>query len=157
MLHEIFLMRLSRQGTSARLPPCPSQNRTSGFPSIRLFSIVSGQQRPIRVKSLCIRKPPLKMGNVCSPAVQYCGGLHSIGITRLHRYTGLHPKIVVLCLAPFLGCYGILRDGWPPFEEPSDPPGSFLVSLCCSMPSATPGRGIDRSSYRDRSCCLLQI
>ena len=33
-----------------------------------------------------------------------------------------------------------------PHQEPSDPPGSSSVSMCCSMPSATPGRGIDRSS-----------
>ena len=48
-------------------------------------------------------------------------------------------------------------NGWPPLKNPSDPPGSFLVSMCCSMPSATPGRGIDHSSYRDRSYCLLQL
>jgi hypothetical protein len=63
-LRGIFLVGSSRQGTSARLPPCPSQNRTSGFPSIRLFSIDSDQQRPICVRSLGIRFPPLKMGNV---------------------------------------------------------------------------------------------
>jgi hypothetical protein len=37
------------------------------------------------------------------------------------------------------------RGSIPP-QAPSDPPGSFSVSMCCSMPSATPGNGIDHSS-----------
>src|SRR6185503_10115883 len=41
--------------------------------------------------------------------------------------------------------FGLLRHtccGSIPPQEPSDPPGSFLVSMCCSMPSVTPGEGL---------------
>ena len=34
---------------------------------------------------------PLRVADVCPPASERCEGLHSTGITRLHRYTGPHP------------------------------------------------------------------
>jgi hypothetical protein len=55
------------------------------------------------------------------------------------------------------GLLGILAAVRFRLKSPSDPPGSFFVSMCCSMPSVTPGRGIDHLSWRDRSCCLLQL
>ena len=92
----------------------------------------------------------------CSPAVRCCGGLHSIGITRLLRYTGLHPKILVLCLAAFLGCFGILlsvlhrrrtlRSAW------------FILCLNVLLDAVgDPGEEFDHSSYRNLPCCLLQL
>ena len=42
-----------------------------------------------------------------------------------------------------------------PLREPSDPPGSSPSAMCCSMPSATPGKRGDTRLWRVRSCCLL--
>ena len=41
--------------------------------------------------------------------------------------------------------FGLLwhtRRGSIPLQVPSDPPGSLPVSMCCSMPSATPGKSL---------------
>src|SRR5712691_8174760 len=46
----------------------------------------------ICTRSLSILVPPLCVANVCSRQTNHCEGLHSIGITRLLRYTGLHPN-----------------------------------------------------------------
>src|SRR6266567_3637510 len=56
---------------------------------IRLFNPHSGPTvyafSPIRVRSLAICFLPLRVADVCPPASERCEGLHSTGITRLHR------------------------------------------------------------------------
>ena len=133
-------MGSSRQGTSARLPPCPSQNRTSGFPSIRLFSIDSDQQRPICVRSLGIRFPPLKMGNVLltRSSMLWRPSLHRHYPTSFAIPASI-PRSWSFASLPFWVALAYSYR-FCTVEEPSDPPGSSSVSMCCSMPSATPGK-----------------
>src|SRR6266704_1282889 len=53
------------------------------------------------------------------------------------------------------GLLRLTRRGSIPLQEPSDLPGSFLVSMCCSMPSATPGkRSIARLSAISLVACF---
>ena len=83
------------------------------------------------------------------------GGLHSTGVTRLHRYTSHHPKIAALCRAPPFRVASAYSRRSIPTREPDDPPGSSFVSMYCSMPSATPGRETITGRLACRLCCLL--
>ncbi|HKZ02520.1 MAG TPA: hypothetical protein VJ180_09790, partial [Pyrinomonadaceae bacterium] len=56
------------------------------------------------VRSLAIFFLPLRVVDVCPLTSENCGGLHSTGVTRLHRYSSLHPRPSSFCRAPFYRC-----------------------------------------------------
>src|SRR2546430_1467485 len=110
------------QRTITQLPPYPSQNRTSRFPTYGSSTLIRGRLSPIRVRSLAICFLPLRVADVCPPASERCEGLHSTGITRLHRYTGPHPITNPLLPASLLQLLWLTRLA-PASQERVGPPG----------------------------------
>jgi len=139
-----------------RLPPHPSQNRTSGFPSIRLFNILAERRSLSSKDRFPFVLPSLAYGECFSSGFECCEGLHSTSVTWLLRYTGPHPMPSVFCSSSGSRLIAHTR-------SPSDSAsknglaglGSSLVALCCSMPSETPG--METQCRRGHLCfyCLL--
>jgi len=95
---------------------------------------------PIRVRSLGICILPLRVADVCPSPTENCEGLHSTGITRLPRYSDLHPMSTRLLPASLSQLVVILDSVQFHCQDRGGPPGSFTFTMCCSMLSMTPER-----------------
>ena len=121
--------------------PVPLGTGQVAFPHPALRQPFRPRSSLLRVWSRVIPDSTMACGE-CFPFATVCrGGLHSPGITQVHRYAGLHPNTTspsVRLLFPVARTYSTaaVTSG----QERGGPPGCLSISMCCSMPSATPGR-----------------